>query len=287
MQGKKQKLPVNLGFCIRIMNCAIDGNCARRSSEADNAKANYILFGVVVLVIVTFSVINCTVRSSTAVVLTLCTAVSLFMIWLGITALASQHNMLKPVGSTAGSGYPEMANTMDVRVLVGSNPRPTAAEKFISTQKTTAQNCLVGAFNPDFIDVNQVTWDYNKIPVEGAVAGAGDLNGEESTRWFEASEAWRAKIAQGIRPDDNVVFDEDENGFCEETRIHKPVQVYDFSTTAHGGYGQRMIQEGIPTQNVPAQLDRHFHANHGGPVGSIVIDDRRLHSHGPEGQFHY
>lgn len=268
------------------MDCSIDGVCARRS-KTDNAEVtqeNYLLTGVAILILVTFAVINCTVRSSTAVVMTLCAAVSLFMIWVCMTAVASQGSMLRPIGSTAaGSQLPIMANTMDTRVLVGSNP---SVAQFKVAPKTTAQNCLVGAFNPDFIDLNEVAWNYKKIPVDGAVPGAGDPFGQESARWMAASQAWRDKIAQGIRPDDNVVWDEDED-LPWPARTNKPVEVYDFSPTAHGGYGQRMIQEGASgTASVPSMLEPSFGPHDcDAPRGVIQIDDHYSHRHGPEGTF--
>lgn len=262
------------------MNCTPDGICTRQSRQTDNiTQENYLLSGVALLIIITFTVINCTVTASTAIVLTLCAAVSLFMIWLCMTAIANSSGALRPIGSTSGAPLSAMANTMDMRVLVGTTPAPTHV---VAAPKVTAQNCLVGAFNPDFIDINEATWEYNKIPVEGAVPGGGDPNGEESARWLAASEAWRQKIAAGIRPDDNIVFDEDE-GLPVEQRISKPVQVYDFSPTAHGGYGQRMIQEGIPTQSVPASLDRNFGPNHGAPMGTISVDQHYYRTHGPNG----
>lgn len=250
------------------MSCSPDGICLRQSHQTDNiSREKYFLFGVAILVIVTFIVINCTVKASTAIVFTLCTAVSLFMVWLCMTAVANSGGSLRPIGSTAG--LPAMANTVDMRVLVGATHAPT---QIVTPQPhATPQNCMAGAYNPDFIDINQVTWDYNKIPVNGAVPGAGDPNGEESARWIAASEAWRHKIAQSIRPDDDIVFDEDEC-LSEQQRISKPMEAYDFSTTAHGGYGQRMIQEGIGTQNVPASLDHNFGPNHNAPIGTISFD---------------
>jgi hypothetical protein len=266
---------------VAQMSCPINGNCARRPVQTDITKENYLLTGVAILIIITFLVINCTVKATTAVVLTLCTAVSLFMVWLCMTAVAGQSSTLRPIGST--SGLPAMANTMDMRTLVGVGTTP-APKHVCNGSKLTAQNCLVGAYNPEFIDLDETTWNYNKVPVEGAVPGAGDPNGEESARWMAASEAWRQKIAAGIRPDDNIVFDVDE-GLPVEQRISKPVEIYDFSTTAHGGYGQRMIQEGIPTQHIPAHLTRSFGQDRRGPSGVLKVDQHQLRTHGPEGIF--
>lgn len=263
---------------ITFMSCAIGQKCGAVSETDKSLHENYILTGVAILILVTFLIINCTVKSTTATVLTLCVAVSLFMVWICMTALANSSAALRPIGSTAGSQLPMMANTMDTRVLVGTTPAPT---RVVQQAKLTAQNCLVGAYNPEFVDINKATWEYNMIPVDGAVPGAGDPNGEEIARWAAASQAWRDKIGQDIRPDDNIVFDEDDDETCEDRRIGRPIQVYDFSTTAHGGYGQRMIQESAQSWSIPNKFEHGVYSpyGHAVPSGVITVDPHYSRSH--------